>query len=582
MKQQTISSWLVFTGALVIALVMAAPSVYAELALMIDDGVTSLTVLDNEVGVDLDSRDGVVVFIPLGPGPFEDLMSLIVVGQSLGDPANPEMDLFVSATGPIADTLTVKLSETDLTTEDPVLDFVAAGNAVALMAFADSLNALFGMDVDDKVFNFGPTSGAFSVNSPPDGPPPGPGLGPDPFSVTLTATLTGDGGNVDFGFSGQQPPGGECSLDVTKTCLVPASTDDLLCTDKIAATLLQYIGPNIESMVTVEFKGDRHGQATYELEELLNGTILQMGDWTIDARPDDLGSKTTVTIGGEVQEVIHTSCSAIYVAGEPAPLDARTGEGVTKGDPSPNWFVLGFAQKNGTEVTTTEPVPSTLCEISGPTTVTYGYKVTNTGATDVTVTAVDDVLGSVFSDVVLSSGGMVSGTLETLVDGEDGDTLINTVTATGVPVGGGASCLATASAEVNIVIPPVSCADGKPQTLVFEYTGLSCAASNNSQGTKAKCADTAGGPNGTEPVSIMYTGKDADNKVAVDPTDGTMVGDLVTLDAFGRDRLHANSKLEVKNGGLLQKLEIHTSCSQPLVVGDVFGSLILREFIPKN
>ena len=29
----------------------------------------------------------------------------------------------------------------------------------------------------------------------------------------------------------------------------------------------------------------------------------------------------------------------------------------------------------------------------------------------------------------------------------------------------------------------------------------------------------------------------------------------------------------------LQKLEIHTSCSKPLLVGDQFGSLILREII---
>ena len=39
------------------------------------------------------------------------------------------------------------------------------------------------------------------------------------------------------------------------------------------------------------------------------------------------------------KKVIHTSCSAPFVAGAPAPLDSP------KGDPSPNWFVEGFEQK---------------------------------------------------------------------------------------------------------------------------------------------------------------------------------------------------------------------------------------------
>ena len=31
-----------------------------------------------------------------------------------------------------------------------------------------------------------------------------------------------------------------------------------------------------------------------------------------------------------------------------------------------------------------------------------------------------------------------------------------------------------------------------------------------------------------------------------------------------------------------QKLSIHTSCSKPLEIGDQFGSLILRDFIPED
>ena len=64
------------------------------------------------------------------------------------------------------------------------------------------------------------------------------------------------------------------------------------------------------------------------------------GILTVDARPGDLGSKMTITTDG-VAEVIHTSCSAPYVAGQPAPLDSP------KGAPSDNWLVLSFVDKNG-------------------------------------------------------------------------------------------------------------------------------------------------------------------------------------------------------------------------------------------
>ena len=52
----------------------------------------------------------------------------------------------------------------------------------------------------------------------------------------------------------------------------------------------------------------------------------------------DLGSKLTIWING-VAEVIHTSCSVPYASDAPAPLDNP------KGDPSPNWFVIDFTEK---------------------------------------------------------------------------------------------------------------------------------------------------------------------------------------------------------------------------------------------
>lgn len=88
------------------------------------------------------------------------------------------------------------------------------------------------------------------------------------------------------------------------------------------------------------------------IRDLVSGvTILTkpgQNGFTIDAGiGEKLGSKTTITING-TEEIIHTSCSAIYVAGAPAPLDGNTPNpaGAEKGDPSPNWEVVDFREKD--------------------------------------------------------------------------------------------------------------------------------------------------------------------------------------------------------------------------------------------
>ena len=114
---------------------------------------------------------------------------------------------------------------------------------------------------------------------------------------------------------------------------------------------------------------------------------------------------------------------------------------------------------------------------------------------------------------------------------------------------------------------------------VFEYTGLGCEPLLNPQDGKAACA---GDPAGKEPVSIVYTGKDPD-KITVSPASGIKVGDTVRITATGRDELHADTSLQISDDtGVLQSLKIHTSCSQPLALGDEFGSLRLVEFTTKD
>jgi hypothetical protein len=98
-------------------------------------------------------------------------------------------------------------------------------------------------------------------------------------------------------------------------------------------------------------------------------------------------------------------------------------------------------------------------------------------------------------------------------------------------------------------------------SITFRYSGADCSASSNNQGDIGDKWDCEGVP-GADPVSISVTkdaGKTSSDKASVN------VGDMFTLS----NDFSSESIVEV--GG--QTLTFHTSCSQPLAVGDVFGSL---------
>ncbi len=52
----------------------------------------------------------------------------------------------------------------------------------------------------------------------------------------------------------------------------------------------------------------------------------------------------------------------------------------------------------------------------------------------------------------------------------------------------------------------------------------------------------------------------------------------------GEERLRANAHATIfdPEGAVLQTIKFHVSCSQPLNVGDQFGSLLLTGFTPDN
>jgi len=213
-------------------------------------------------------------------------------------------------------------------------------------------------------------------------------------------------------------------------------------------------------------------------------------------------------------------------------------------------------------------------------TVDYAYEITNTGPTAATnISVQDDVLGVVAGSPIanLAAGASVTLAASAFID----TTTTNTVTVAGT-TGGGAGCQAMDTSTVTIVpppIPPGSCADGKPQALIFEYTGDDCGATTNDQEGKFECD---GDPAGAAPVQIVIT-RDA-NKIFADPdTQALSVGDTVRIGTSNGSKMKAETEFDVRQApDILQSLNVHTSCSKDLVEGDQFGSMRLIQFIPED
>ena len=132
------------------------------------------------------------------------------------------------------------------------------------------------------------------------------------------------------------------------------------------------------------------------------------------------------------------------------------------------------------------------------------------------------------------------------------------------------------------------CEDGvKPCALTMLYTGENCSASNHHQDPKkVKCN---GDPAFTDPVHILAT----DKKNPDDPKAKIWFDGIVDLNAefvinatnAGETKLKASTHVFIYNATddtLLQTIEFHTSCSQPLFEDDQFASLKLTGFVAEE
>ncbi|MBT8137142.1 MAG: hypothetical protein KJO54_09045 [Gammaproteobacteria bacterium] len=304
---------------------------------------------------------------------------------------------------------------------------------------------------------------------------------------TFDGTFFKDFSGKAKGTLGRVGGASDCNLTLDKQCLVvSAASNNLACESKIAAARFRYIGPGFDGVSDITITGASGASASYSAELATNETVLAgQNGYSIDAAlsgEDDLGSRTTITIDG-VAEELHTSCSTPFVAGQPAPLNDP------KGDPSPNWLVEAFIDKEGNVVGLPDPEFADSCEI---------------------------------------------------------------------PAAGEAAC------------------DDRPTQIQFSYTGAACPDSDNDQPSdKFECTDL---DDADGPVSVtIYKGSNVYANI-----NDVMPGDLIEASAAaaGRDEFDSEVEIEIRDpsGMLLQHIRLHTSCSQPLAIGDSFGAMTVAGF----
>ena len=136
----------------------------------------------------------------------------------------------------------------------------------------------------------------------------------------------------------------------------------------------------------------------------------------------------------------------------------------------------------------------------------------------------------------------------------------------------------TIKVVVECTLPATSgcdCSDGKPSELHFRYTGESCDFSTNSQNAFLCDGDPAFGT----PVSLEFPG----GEVIAEPL-FVELGEMVMVKALplGFKFPSSNTEINVVGGAEIQYMNIHTSCSQDLDIGDIFGSLELIGFVPEG
>ncbi len=385
-----------------------------------------------------------------------------------------------------------------------------------------------------------------------------------------------------------EPPG-ECALEMSIS-MDPEEPEypPMECTGPMTSITVEYTGQGCEASDNLQaFLAGCRGTAGF-LEpatvELVRdcGTLIgrrenvHLGDLlTFDAAEAGLDS-----LGGFLWfRVIDPATGEVI---ERARIKVDCTEKVFAGDQFGSFYLAGFTTTGGDEV-------------SLVTDTTITYTVTNTGTADSGELVVnDDLLGEVGHASHLAPGESTTFTVDT-------KTWKKTrfdATATGE-----AGCEATAY-KVQYFSPPEENEDaggqckGGLKKIVVDYTGDSCAATDNDQDGKVVCD---GDPLFAEPVTVQVLNKRG--RVLKEWSD-VRVGDSLSLDytelpgnpweVCRRGKRFRPRRFRHKlpniliwrvldaDGNNLHEVRFVTSCHEPLAIGDQFGGVRIEDYTSRR
>ena len=125
-----------------------------------------------------------------------------------------------------------------------------------------------------------------------------------------------------------------------------------------------------------------------------------------------------------------------------------------------------------------------------------------------------------------------------------------------------------------------------PKTLTMIYTGEGCSATNTTQQSdKYDCDDFNGGPSGSSVYIVASEDSDGGGKIYFSGSvalNGTFTADATKV---GDDKFKSKTYFNIyktQGGPLLQRINMHTSCSAPIAAGDQIGSMFLLSATFKN
>ena len=143
--------------------------------------------------------------------------------------------------------------------------------------------------------------------------------------------------------------------------------------------------------------------------------------------------------------------------------------------------------------------------------------------------------------------------------------------------------LALAAFDNNLFAQDCCDQGGKPSGLTMEYVGGSCSSSNNTQGSKTECDNFGGGLGSPSSVYIVVS-EDDDGGGDSYFSGNVDINSTFTADNGG-DKFPSKIFFRIfssQGGALLQRNEIHTSCSADLILGQQFGGLVLQGVLYEN